>query len=251
MPMIFVRWRVVLATAGLAAATFAAAQPALPPQPGAGGALAAEQRASSWASLTPLQRSALAPLQQDWDSLDATRQSKWLGIARRFSAMSPQEQARVQHRMDRWAGLSAEARSRARLQFQQTRQLSPQERRAAWEAYQELPLEERRELAKQATAAAASKPGPSAGPVNKSSLVHAPAAVAVKPVGPTLVQAAPGATTTSVTRHARPPLYQQPGLPKLAATSDFVDKLTLLPKRGVQAAAMVPSAADAQAAAVQ
>lgn len=198
-----------------------------------------------------MQRSALAPLQPDWDVLDSTRQSKWLEIARRFPGMSPQEQARAQRRMERWASLSAEARSRARLQFQQTRQLSAQERRAAWEAYQELSPQQRRELAKRATAEAPTKARPRAEPINKSSIVRAPAAAAVKPVGPTLVQAAPGATTTSVTRHARPPMYQQPGLPKLAATPDFVDRLTLLPKRGAQAAAMVQPAAEPQEAAVQ
>ena len=56
-------------------------------------------------------------------------------------------------------------------------------------------------------------------------------------VAPTVVQAAPGATTTLVTRQASPPVHQQTGMPKIAATPGFVDRSTLLPKRGPQGAA--------------
>jgi len=58
-----------------------------------------------------------------------------------------------------------------------------------------------------------------------------------KPVAPTMVQVQPGATTSLISRRPSPPAHQQPGLPKIAATTEFVDKRTLLPKRGPQAAA--------------
>jgi hypothetical protein len=65
-----------------------------------------------------------------------------------------------------------------------------------------------------------------------------------KTVAPTVVQIKPGATTQLVSRTLAPPAHQQPGMPKIAANEKFVDPLTLLPKRGPQAAAMLGSAAD-------
>ena len=56
-----------------------------------------------------------------------------------------------------------------------------------------------------------------------------------KPVAPTIVQAKPGATTTLMTRQAKPPAHQQPGQPKIAAKPDQVNRQTLLPQRGPQA----------------
>ena len=46
-----------------------------------------------------------------------------------------------------------------------------------------------------------------------------------------------GATTTLITKRPTPPSHQQTGLPKIAATPEFVNKATLLPQRGPQGAA--------------
>jgi hypothetical protein len=234
----------VLGLAGMVAM----AQPVPASTPAAAAAPAAE-RSSSWTSLTPAQRTTLAPLEHEWGNIDPLRQRKWLEIALRCPRLSVEEQERVQQRMAEWARMTPQERGRARVQFQETRQLSAQERQAGWEAYQALPAEEKRELAQRAVPAtpriAASATEASA----KSSIVRIPAGPPVlKPVGPTLMQVAPGATTTSVTRPPAPPLHQQPGLPKMAATPIFVDKNTLLPKRGAQAAATVSEPAASQAA---
>jgi hypothetical protein len=52
------------------------------------------------------------------------------------------------------------------------------------------------------------------------------------------VQRGAGATTNLVSKPAAPPLHQQAGLPKVAATPGFVDPATLLPRRGAQGAAV-------------
>ena len=52
-----------------------------------------------WSELTVQQRSVLAPLSDDWDSLEYHRQKRWLGIVSRFSSMTPKEQRRIQIRM--------------------------------------------------------------------------------------------------------------------------------------------------------
>jgi hypothetical protein len=61
-----------------------------------------------------------------------------------------------------------------------------------------------------------------------------------KPVAPTVVQAKPGATTTLMTTTAEPPAHHRPGQPKIAAKPGQVDRSTLLPRSGPQAAASSP-----------
>jgi hypothetical protein len=221
--------------------------------------LAAPLRANpDWQSLTPAQRSALAPLEHDWSGIDADRKEKWLEVAAKFPKMSPDERQRVQARMAQWARLSPKERGEARLHYQELRQMSPAERQARWEQYQALPPDQRRQLA--ARAAPASAPERTNGragraaaaasaPVPKSNIVSSlpPPTAAVKPVAPTVVQAKPGATTTLMSKPANPPAHQQPGLPKVAATPGFVDRTTLLPQKGAQAAGTRAPAASAPA----
>lgn len=210
------------------------------------GAAVAQPAASGtpWSALTPMQRTALSQLERDWAGIDASRQQKWLEIAARYPNMSPDERQRMQQRMTEWARLSPRERGQARINFQEARQLSPSERKARWESYQALPDEQKRKLAERANPprdGAAVKPN-SVTNVDgaKSNIVRAPTApaVPVRPVGPTVVQAGPGATTTLISRPPKPPLHQQAGVPKIAATPAFVDSATLLPKRGAQGAAV-------------
>jgi hypothetical protein len=206
-------------------------------------------RNPSWSHLTPAQRTALAPLEKEWSGIDALRKEKWLEIADRFPQMSPDERNRVQTRMTQWARMSPKERGEARLHYQELRQLTPAERQERWEKYQALPPEQRAKLAERgqpgadkaanAPGAAASRaPTAGANSNRKSNLVTLPPATPgnAKAVAPTVVQAKPGATTNLMSRPPAPPLHQQPGLPKVAATPGFVDSTTLLPRRGAQAA---------------
>ena len=79
----------------------------------------------AWAELTVEQQHTLAPLKADWESLDPDRRRKWIGIAKRYPGMKPQEQERVQRRMQAWAKLTPEQ----------------------WAEYQALPPSERQNLA--------------------------------------------------------------------------------------------------------
>lgn len=212
----------------------------------AGNGAAADPAAAAWASLTPAQQQALAPLQQDWPNIDAQRRSKWLEVAARFPGMPPDERQRLMQRMIEWARLSPAERAQARLQFQQAQSISPEERQARWEAYQALPPEERSKLAqrnKPATAPAATESD-----IGKRNIVSAKPPSPVRAVAPTVVQAQPGATTTIMTTKAAPPPHHQPGMPKIVATPGFVDPATLLPKRGPQGAAVRSAASGANAA---
>lgn len=220
------------------AAVFATAAPAF-----------AAESGPAWAQLTAAQRRALAPLQQDWPSIDATGKERWLSVAARFPKMSQAERQRVQERMAAWTQMTPSDRARARLQFQQALQFSPEDRQARWEAYQALPDDQRKQLAERA------KP-PKRGPARardddddedgkpKRNIVATPRPQTPKPVAPAVIQAAPGATTTLITTKPSSPAHHQSGMPKIIATDGFVNPVTLLPSRGPQGAAVRSQAAS-------
>ena len=198
----------------------------------------------AWSTLNAQQRGVLAPLERDWGSIDATRKAKWLEVAARFPAMESQERQRVQERMANWAHMTPTERGRARLTFQESKQLSPTEKQKRWDAYQALPDDRRRALAERARSAAdashklqAASAAQNTAPAKRAAAPQRAAASAplVRPVAPTIVQARPGATTTLMTRSAAPPAHQHPGQPKIAAKPDQVNRNTLLPRRGPQA----------------
>lgn len=100
-----------------------------------------------WNELTPAQQQALAPLAAEWNKLELIRKKKWLEIGNRFSAMKPDEQARMQERMREWAKLTPEQRRVARESFARTKKLNPDQKSAQWQQYQQLPDEQKKKLA--------------------------------------------------------------------------------------------------------
>ncbi len=118
----------------------------------AGTALAQPKRAvrPAWAELTVEQQKVLAPLKTDWDALDRERKLKWIGIAKRHPAMKPQEQERVQRRMQAWAKLTPQQRRQARETYKQLAKQPPATRdklREKWAEYQrQQPTPPAREL---------------------------------------------------------------------------------------------------------
>lgn len=242
------------ACAALAMVLALAAPVTAQPQPAPAKRPPIESTGQSWSSLSSQQRAALAPLQNDWASIDGLRKAKWLDIAARYPKLPPSEQERLQARMTEWARMTPGERARARLNYQEAKQLPNQDRQDQWQAYQSLPEDERKALASRdkgfaqpkATQSGA-KPPPEL--AVKRNIVPDPSHSGgpTRPVAPTVVQASPGATTTLVTRQPTPPAHQQAGMPKIAATPGFVDRNTLLPKRGPQVAG-VRSAASAPAA---
>lgn len=205
-----------------------------------------------WQALTPVQRQALSPLEKEWSGIDATRKQKWLVIADRYPTLPVPERTRITERMTEWARLTPAERGEVRLRYQEARQVPAPDRSARWEEYQNLPADTKQQLAARAASSAAStKPASSPGgkvasPARdatqaKANVVPNPAlAQPPRQVAPTVVQASPGATTRLITRPMTPPPHQQSGMPKIAATPEFVNRSTLLPRRGPQAAAVAP-----------
>ncbi len=206
----------------------------------------------SWSSLSPSEKTALRPLEREWNRIDPPRQTKWLEIASKFSTMPAAEQARIQARMADWTQMTPKERGQTRMNFKEAQQVPAQERNARWEAYKALPPEQRKQLAARAAPVPRKVAAPDAladGSGAKKTNVVPNSSYAPRPkaVAPTVAQAAPGATTNLITKRASPPPHQPSGLPKIAVTSGFVDQATLLPKRGPQGAATRSAAASAPA----
>jgi len=238
-----------------ALASFAWVHHANAASPLASAPAAASSSDKSWQLLSPQEKTILAPLSSQWPSMNDQVREKWRSVARGYPKLSPDGQARVRERMTGWSSASPQERSEARLRFQNARELPQSDRQQKWQAYQALSPQAKAELAQQAqrkqdTASQAASALPvrdsAQGSGNKTNVVPSPAATAPtqKAVAPALIKAGPGATTSLVTQSApKPPLHQQAGMPKIAATKTFVDPQTLLPKKGSQGAAMTPVSA--------
>lgn len=242
------------AAAALAAPPPAASTPPMNAKPAAEPASDADL---PWAGLTPTQRQSLAPLERDWVHLPAPQRKLWVELAQRLPRMSPERQQRVQARMAEWARMTPAERGQARLRFiQSQRAASTETREKRWDDYKALPTEQKKQFAARAAVPASGatppKPRPGTGlaaadagatsqPTPKSNLVPNPNfAAQPKTIAPSMLKAGPGASTTTLTKPATPPSHQQTGLPKIAASPGFVDRSTLLPKRGPQGAAATP-----------
>ena len=166
----------------------------------------------SWAELTPLQQQTLAPLASSWNAtMSEPQKRKWLALSKNYKTLPPEDQATLNSRMNEWVALSPEQRAQARLNFGKTkelsRQLTPEEKKATWEAYQALSPEEKQKLAA------------------KGSPIPTGAATAVKPVSPQKLAAVP-------------PHAAKPG-PRLEP------KVTTLPAAAALPAPATPSSGEA------
>jgi hypothetical protein len=246
-----------------AACVAAMAQSAGPPAPGSAPTAArqaANEAGPPWSTLSERQRADLQPLRNEWPRLDVAQKQKWLELAARMPGMTGDERARVRQRMDEWNSLTPTQRAQARVQFQQARQLNPGNRQEQWEAYQALTPADRAALVERArqthqpavapvrrslmgaTGGAQPSQAVEARPADssKQNIVQMPpAAPPLRAISPAVVLPQTGATTSLVNRAPQVPPHNQTGLPKVNARADFVDKATLLPKRGPQGAATV------------
>ncbi|MBL0420555.1 DUF3106 domain-containing protein [Ramlibacter sp. AW1] len=137
--------------AGWVAVHATATAPATAPAIGAAPAKVARPASQpAWAELDATQRRALAPLAASWPRLSVSQKRKWLALAGNFEALSPEERSKLHSRMTEWAALTPQQRAHARLNFGEAQQVSPDERKSKWEAYQSLSAEEKRRLANDA-----------------------------------------------------------------------------------------------------
>jgi hypothetical protein len=92
----------------------------------------------------------LTPLAAQWDTLSSGHKKKWLEIADKYSSMKPDEQLRLQKRMEEWAKLTPQQRRVARESYVRAKKLNPSEKTAHWQQYQQLPEDQKKKLAAEA-----------------------------------------------------------------------------------------------------
>jgi len=103
-----------------------------------------------WNSLTPAQHIALKPLATSWTNLSDGQKRKWITLSANYPQMSVTEQTKLHERMAQWASLTPRQREQARLNFAETKQITPEQKNEKWQAYQALSPEEKQKLAKSA-----------------------------------------------------------------------------------------------------
>ncbi|MBL8396907.1 MAG: DUF3106 domain-containing protein [Candidatus Accumulibacter sp.] len=187
-------------------------QPAIPADVASSTALITPPQ-PQWSELTIEQRVVLAPLSGDWDAMEAHRQKKWLGITRRFTTLTPEEQRRIQSQMQEWGKLTPEQRRLARENFKTANKLPIEKKevlRQKWEEYSSLPPEEKERL-KEQTAATAARPRvnpPVTAPAHSASVPAVPAAstagATVSPPTPPAESAESRGSSPAVTETAPP-----------------------------------------------
>jgi hypothetical protein len=220
-PLLARRVRAMLVSIWLAAAgaAFAQALPATGPIP--------------WSELNPAQRGVLAPGTR-LETISPAQQQKWAELAKRF-ALPPEGAVGSSNGFQTGPAChlnTCSARLNARSAPAQPTSASSNGKFIVHCQSISAALAERSDPSK--PTARASRNGEA---TVKSSVVRAPSQPPAQPVGPTVVKRGSGATTNLVSKPATPPLHQQTGLPKVAATPGFVDSATLLPQRGAQGAA--------------
>lgn len=113
-------------------------------------AVTASLSSSDWASLTPRQHDALKPLATHWVNLSDPQKRKWITLSANYPHMSVADQAKLHQHMVQWASLTPRQREQARLNFAETKQITPQQKNEKWQAYQALSAEDKQKLAKSA-----------------------------------------------------------------------------------------------------
>ncbi len=102
--------------------------------------------AQNWSQLNAEEQRILAPLEEDWPNIEQVRREKWIGIARRYDSLSPQQRERLQARMREWAALSPEERAQVRERYKRLKEMPPEKREAIkrkWREYDSLTEEEK------------------------------------------------------------------------------------------------------------
>jgi len=112
----------------------------------------------SWVSLSKPQKETLATLEEDWGTLSAEQKTKWIQLANKYEKLPQSDRDRLKSRMSDWAKLSVSERRVARANFIKSLEIPNDKKSEAWEAYQQLTPEEKKQLAEEAEKNKSKKP---------------------------------------------------------------------------------------------
>ena len=115
-------------------------------------------KASNWSDLSTVQKEVLSSLEEDWPNLTVEQRVKWIQLANRFDNLTEAEKDRLRARMADWSKLPSNEKRIARANFLKAQSVSNDQKLEAWEAYQQLSAEEKKELAEHALSKKQKKP---------------------------------------------------------------------------------------------
>jgi hypothetical protein len=115
-------------------------------------------KASNWSDLSTVQKDVLSSLEEDWPNLTVEQRVKWIQLANRFDNLTEAEKERLRARMADWSKLPSNEKRIARANFLKAQSISNDQKLEAWEAYQQLSAEEKKELAEHALSKKQKKP---------------------------------------------------------------------------------------------
>lgn len=82
-----------------------------------------------WASLTPVQQEALAPIARQWDTLPEIQQKRLIATTRGYPKLTPGQKQRYLAKLTDWSMLTPEQRNRAREKYKAFRKVAPEKRK--------------------------------------------------------------------------------------------------------------------------
>lgn len=115
-------------------------------------------KASNWTDLSTAQKEILSSLEEDWPNLTVDQRVKWIQLANRYDNLTNTEKERLKSRMADWSKLPINEKRVARANYLNTLAISNDQKLEAWEAYQQLSAEEKKELAEHALSKKQKKP---------------------------------------------------------------------------------------------
>ena len=104
----------------------------------------------SWGSLSNSQKETLSTLEEDWNTLSSEQKVKWIQLSNKYETLPEAERERLKSRMADWAKLSTKDRRAARSNFIKSLDIPNDKKSEAWEAYQQLSPEEKKQFADEA-----------------------------------------------------------------------------------------------------
>ncbi|SMC51616.1 DUF3106 domain-containing protein [Polynucleobacter kasalickyi] len=115
-------------------------------------------KASNWTDLSTVQKEILSSLEEDWPNLTVDQRVKWIQLANRYDNLTNTEKERLKSRMADWSKLPINEKRIARANYLNSLAISNDQKLEAWEAYQQLSAEEKKELAEHALSKKQKKP---------------------------------------------------------------------------------------------
>ena len=80
-----------------------------------------------WAGLSSAEKTALAPLANDWNKFPEIQQERLLAVAKHYPDLTPQQQQLLHKRLRSWSHLTPEQRQAARQNLSRIKTLSPED----------------------------------------------------------------------------------------------------------------------------